>query len=134
MRILPFKPFLTIGVVPLAVNCANVIVAPPLIVSEVSEVAGPKLNVPEVFSPVPIGLVPVAKSLSFTCASVPPTVPSVKSANVITSFTDVMLTTALALTEGAPLLSVTINGIVTAPLKLSAGVNLRVAASNGVKT
>ena len=118
----------------LAVSCANVMGALPLIVSEVSALAGPKLNVPVAVSPVLVGVVPKLKSLSFTCASVPPTVPSVKSANVITSFTGVMLITAFALTEGAPVLSVTINGMVTVPLKFGTGVNLRVAASSGVKT
>ena len=87
----PLAVVRVIGVVPLAANCANVIGAPPLMVSEVSEAAGPKLNVPDVFSPVPAGLLPLAKSLSFTCASVPPTTPSVKPLKVTTSLTGIIL-------------------------------------------
>ena len=72
---MPFEPVLTIGVVPLAVNCASVIVVPPLIVSEVREADGPSVNVPVAVSPVPLGVLPKLKSLSNTCASVPVTVP-----------------------------------------------------------
>ena len=88
---MPLLPVLTIGVVPLAVNCVSVIVAPPLIVSEVREADGPSVNVPVAVSPVPAGLLPLAKSLSFTCASVPATVPLLLPLMVTTSSTGVTL-------------------------------------------
>ena len=79
------------GVAPLATSWALVMALPPLTVIEVSEAPGPMAKVPLVVSPVPAGVVPVARSLSLTWASVPPTVPSVRPENATLSSTGVML-------------------------------------------
>ena len=98
----PFVPDLMMGVAPLAVNCASVIGAPPLMVSEVSELEGPKVKVPDVFSPVPVALVPPVKSLSFTCASVPATVPSVNPLIVMRSLVPVTVMVKVAVFDTKP--------------------------------
>ena len=48
------------------------------------------------------------------------------------SFTSVIVNTALAGADVAPLLSVTVNGIVTVPLKLSVGLKIKPAACAAV--
>ena len=89
---MPFAVVLTIGVVALLIKSALVMVAPPLIVSDVNALGAPKLKLPVAFSPVPAGVVPAAKSLSFTCASLPvPAGPLFKPVMVTTSSTGVML-------------------------------------------
>ena len=69
---MPKEPTRVIDAVPLLTSCAAVIapVAAPPNVNDVRLVIGPSVKLPLTVSPVPVGVVPVAKSLSNTCASV----------------------------------------------------------------
>ena len=94
MLSVPLVPVAVIGLPAVAAaNCALVIVAPPFSVIEVKLLSGPIVKVPPAVSPVPVGVLPVAKSLSFTCASLPPVPPgpSFRPPTVTTSSTGVTL-------------------------------------------
>ena len=90
----PLVPVAVMGLPAVAAaNCALVIVTPPLSVIDAKLASGPRLKLPLVASFVPTGVLPVAKSLSFTCASLPPVAagPSFKPLIVTTSVTGVTL-------------------------------------------
>ena len=88
------------GVVALALNCAKEMAVRSVPrVNEVSAFDGLRLNVPAAVSPVPAGVLPVLKSLSLTCASVPATVPSVRPVIATRSLTAVMLKVSVLATN-----------------------------------
>ena len=98
----PLLPLRIIGVTPLALNCASVM-ATGLVpsVNDASALAGLRLNVPVAVSPVPAGVLPVLKSLSFTCASTPAAKPSrpvtdTKSLTAVMSKLSVLIATEMS--------------------------------------
>ena len=100
-------------------------------VNDASAVAGPRLNVPVAVSPAPAGVLPVLKSLSLTCASMPDAKLS-KPLTTTTSFTAVILNVRVLLdTEvSTPPLAVP---PVSCTRKLSAPKPIPLTLSAGVK-